>query len=162
MNTYTTKWNERKKFLFSSTIIGAALAILFLVFFIISNGPGSRFALEDILFAFLFFLVLVLIFTPLILVGRLVFSKNSIGGSFATNTISGLFYMAMDMMSGGYIRATIGVFMFVLFGALFLLTVAIYVVYLPVSTIYFYVMYKKEHAMLEEASDMELDSREEA
>lgn len=160
MTTYTERWNERKKYLFSSMLIGAVLAVVFLIF-IFFEGTGSHFTLEDILWACIYFLVAFVIITPVILVGRLVFSKNSIGGSFATNMISGLFFMAVDMMSGGYIRATIGIFMFMIFGALFLLTVAIYVVYLPVSTMYLYVMYKKERALSEEVNAMISDSKTE-
>lgn len=141
MNYYEMRWNERKEFLKSSSIIGTIAALLFTMWVAISSGFSS---IAEVFEAVLTFVVLALLFTAIIVVTRMMRNHGGAGKGFAINMVNGLWIAAINAFTGSGIGIVIGLFLMFIFFWLFLIVAAIYAIYFPISTIYFYVMYKKQ------------------
>lgn len=142
MGTYTIRWKERKAFLFSSMVIGAVLAVCFAVFMAL-NVTGDFW--ENALPLVMVTLISFFLFTAIVAVGRLVFGKSS-GGNFATNAVNGLWGAVISAVTGGGVGLVIGLLIFFVFMWLFAIVAVYYAIYLPASSIYLFVMSKKEIA----------------
>lgn len=146
--TYEERWIERKSFLRSSTIIGAILAAAFSIWAMIEgikNSDGLKEILSTILGSLVVFIIFLLIFSALIAVGRLIFG-GSTGGNLVTNAMNGFWVMCISTVTSGGIGMVIGAIMFFGFVFLFMAVAAGFAVYLPISSIYLYVMYRQEMA----------------
>lgn len=141
MDNYEMRWNERKGFLVSSLIIGSIAAILVIIWGIITTGVSDVGEFFQVIFAFVF---LDLLFTAIIVMIRMIKNNGSIGGGFAINMLNGLWTTVINAFTGSWLGIVIGLLMMVVFFWLFLFVAAIYAIYIPISTIYIYVMYKKQ------------------
>ena len=142
MGTYTALWMERKKFLFSSMIIGAIITVVLAVVMLFNPPEGT---MIELVFSYIATVVgLFLFFTAVVAVGRLVFGKGSAGGNFATNVIVGFWSTIIGIIRGGVFGIVIGMFLMIVFTFLFAVVAAGYAIYLPISSVYYFVMYRKE------------------
>ena len=143
MGTYTALWMERKKFLLSSMIIGAILTVLIAVW-MLTDIPEGRTVISLALEFVATVIGLFLFFTAVVAVGRMVFGKSSVGSNFATNVIIGFWSTIIGIMRGGVFGIVIGMLLMIVYWFLFVIVAVGYSIYLPISSIYYYVMYRKE------------------
>ena len=143
MGYYESAWKDRKSFLFSSMLIGAVLAIAFAVFMAFNLTEGYSF-FENVMGVIGVALIGFVVFSALVAVGRLVFFKNAAGGNFATNFVNGVWLTIVSMITGGWFGLVIGLLLCFVFLWLFAIVVIGYAVYLPISSIYLFIRYKKE------------------
>lgn len=151
MDYYEMRWNERKRLLISSSIIGSIAALLLIVWGVVTMGFSS---ITEVFQAAVALVFLALLFTAIIVIVRMI--KNGTGEGFAINMLNGFWMVVINSFSASMIGMVIGLFMMVVFFWLFLIVAAIYAMYFPISTIYFYVKYKKEVASKESVSPSDL------
>ena len=145
MGTYTVLWMERKSFLFSSMIVGAILTVAIAIWMLTDIPEGRTFI--SLAFEFVATVIgLFLFFTAVVAVGRMVFGKSSVAGNFATNVIVGFWSTIIGIIRGGVFGIVIGMFLMIVFAFLFAVVAAGYAIYLPISSIYYFVMYRRECA----------------
>lgn len=149
MKSYEMLWNERKSFLFSSMAAGGVIAIflgvLATAIMIYENKMMDGFV-GNVFEIIGSTLLLFIMFSACIAVGRLVFGKSSVGGNFATNMVHGFWVTVVNTITGGWLGLMLGLFLCFVFFWLFMAVTIGYSIYLPVSSIYLYVKYKKEIA----------------
>ena len=151
MGYYESEWNERKSFLFKSMLIGAILAIALTILLgifafkseeVYTAGTVVQMILTLIAVAFVGFLYL----SAIVAVMRMVMSKSSVGGGIVTNFIRGFWLTVIGMFTGGWIGIVIGFLLMIVFIYLFVFVAFGYAIYLPISSIYLYIRYKREKA----------------
>lgn len=146
MGEYEYLWNERKDFLLSSVKIGAIATVCVTILTIIAllyNGMDFG---PTVLTMLLVMILLFLIITPAVAVGRLVFGNGKVGGGIITNFLHGVWSTVWGILTGGWIGLVIGLFLCMVFAGVFCAVVIGYAIYLPISSIYLYIMYKNEIA----------------
>ena len=146
MGEYEYLWNERKEFLLSSLKIGAIATVCICVFGLIAIISAGTPWWQAILALLVMMIPSILIVVPAVAVGRLVFGSGVIGGGAITRFLNGIWMMIWGILTGGWFGLVIGLLLCMIFVWVFGAVVIGYAIYLPISSIYLYVKYKKEIA----------------
>ena len=142
MGYYQMLWEERKRFLKSSCILGAIIAIV-LTIVIGKQGISS---VSDFFELILVFVVFSLFFIAVVAVARMIFGGGSAGGNFAIGAVNGLWMATLNAFTGSMLGIAIGLCMLFFFIILFGIVAAIYTIYLPISSIYYFIKARQENA----------------
>lgn len=143
MNNYEMEWIERKELLKSSLIFGTIVSFLFILFFSITNSAIN--SIGDVFEAFTAFLFFALVFTATMIVVKMI-KKGGVGQGIFITLLYGVWTAAKNAFAGSMLGVALGVLIMIVFFWLFLIVVAIYAIYVPISSIYYYTMYKKQKA----------------
>ncbi|NLP16745.1 MAG: hypothetical protein GX379_06890 [Clostridiales bacterium] len=143
MNNYEMEWIERKELLKSSLIFGTIVSFLFILFFSITNSAIN--SIGDVFEAFTAFLFFALVFTATMIVVKMI-KRGGVGQGIFITLLYGVWTAAKNAFAGSMLGVALGVLIMIVFFWLFLIVVAIYAIYVPISSIYYYTMYKKQKA----------------
>ena len=140
MGYYEAAWTERKHFLATSSIIGM---IISLVTTILSAAGGMFEGMEGAAAGgfIVFFILFSILFIPVVTIVRMMGGKAE---GFAIGMLSGLWTSMLSSIFDWGPGMVIGMIEFCIFGILFSIVALGYAVYLPVSSIYYFIKYKQE------------------
>lgn len=146
MENYQELWEERKGFLKTSCLIGVIIALVCTAlmgkyaFASVSNAGDFVTAIIVMLMLFVMF---ALFFIAVVSVGRMVFGKSESGSNFAIGLVNGIWTATLNAFSGSLVGIVIGLCMALVFLIAFGIVAAIYAIYLPISSIYYFAKAKQ-------------------
>ncbi|MCI2048307.1 MAG: hypothetical protein LKJ76_01130 [Lachnospiraceae bacterium] len=140
METYTMKWEKRKDFLKKSCLIGLIAGIIVSVLLIIVSG-GIQTG-KDIWEAVVFVVIMILFSIAATCVIRMM--KNGSSEGFAIGALGSFWGMCLGAFSGGTFGFVAGFIMMIIYGLLFIAVACFYAIYLPVTSVYYYIRQKNE------------------
>ena len=143
MGYYQAIWEDRKEFLIKSVVIGGALSLIANVLIVASGMYRGGKAIDIFLAFLLMFLLLAIVFSSTVSIIRMMGDEAD---GFAVGFLCGFKTTIRNTFFGFGIGTVIGIVKILLFAALFAITIAFYCVYLPVSTIYYFVRSRIERA----------------
>ncbi len=141
MGYYEAAWEERKGFLVKSVIIGGIIALVTDIM-MAASGAFSNGGIMTLVGGFiLVFLVFSMVFIPMVAIIRMMRGKAK---GFGIGILGGLWTMIVSSIFDFGPGMVLGVLELMLFGVLFMIVALGYSVYLPVSSIYYFVRCKME------------------
>ena len=143
MGQYELAWKERKSFLVVSAIIGGIIALITDVLILRAAYEEMDFG-QIIIGSVACFVIMACIFIPIVTVVRMM-GKRAEG--FAIGILCGLWSTMVSSLLNFGPGMVIGILEMIVFGFLFAAVAAGYCIYLPVSSIYYYVKYRQEKAL---------------
>lgn len=143
MGYYEAAWKERKGFLIKSSIIGGIISLITDIM-MVAGGTFSGFGTAQTVVGF----VLALLFLEIFLVPMvaIVMMMGGQAQGFAIGMLSGLWTAMISSIFDFGPGMILGIIELMLFGTLFAIVAAGYCIYLPVSTIYYFVRSRMERA----------------
>lgn len=143
MGYYEAAWKERKGFLIKAFIIGEIISLITDVL-MVAGGMFSGFGIMQTIVAFvLMLLLLAIFFVPTV---AIVMMMRGQAQGFAIGILSGLWTAMISSIFDFGPGMILGIIEMMLFGMLFAIVAAGYFVYLPVSSIYYFVRSRMERA----------------
>ena len=142
MGQYEQAWEERKGFLFSSLLIGGAIALVTTILMVANTGicSGQGF-FGAILTFWVTMIVFSFIFVPTVAIIRMMGAKAS---GFAIGLLVGLWTTMVSSLFDFGPGMILGLIEMLLFFTLFAIVAAGYSVYLPISSIYYFIRSRME------------------
>lgn len=90
------------------------------------------------------FIAFALFFISFVAVFRMLFGGDGAGKNFAIGAVNGVWIATLNAFTGSILGIVIGVFMLFFFIILFGILATIYAVYLPVTSIYYFIRARQE------------------
>ena len=147
MGEYEYLWNERKNLLVSSIKIGAIIGLC--ITLVLTITLSNLEVLERIAFFFVTLLGMAFGISIIVVVGRLIFSNHTsseISRGALAGFMHGIWMTICGLFTSGIVGLFIGLALCLVFGSVFGVVLIGYSIYLPISSIYLYIQYKKEIA----------------
>ena len=142
MGQYEQAWEERKGFLFSSLLIGGAIALVTTILMVANTGICSGQGIFGAILTFwVTMIVFSFIFVPTVAIIRLMGAKAS---GFAIGLLVGLWTTMISSLFDFGPGMILGIIEMFLFFTLFAIVAAGYSIYLPVSSIYYFIRSQME------------------
>ncbi len=143
MGYYEAAWEERKGFLIKSSIIGGIISLITDVLMAAGGMFSGSGIMESVGGFLLMLLVLAIFFVPTVAIVRMMGGHAE---GFAIGMLSGLWTAMLSSIFDFGPGMVLGIIELMLFGMLFAIVAAGYCVYLPVSTIYYFIRSRMERA----------------
>lgn len=141
MGYYETVWEERKGFLIKSAVIGGIISLVTDILMATGGIFGGSTVFEAVGMFLTMLLFLAMLFVPAVAIVRMMGRKAE---GFAIGILSGLWTAMLSSIFDFGPGVVLGIIELMLFGFLFMAVVAGYCVYLPVSSIYYFVRSRME------------------
>lgn len=142
MGYYEAAWEERKGFLIKSSIIGGIISLITNIL-MAAGGVYSDGVMETVVEFLLMLVVLAIVFIPTVAIVRMMGAQAE---GFAIGMLSGLWTTMLSSIFDFGPGMILGLIKLMIFGCLFMVVALGYCVYLPVSSIYYFVRCKMERA----------------
>lgn len=142
MNYYQKKWEERKRFLKSTCIISTIITIVIFVATLFCSAGFET--IWEIVFIPIMFLGMDVVFTAYVAVFRMVFGKSNIGRGIGANMLRSFWTLIVSSCFYSIPGMCLGLLLMVVFCFLLMICGVWYAIYLPITTIYYYLQARKE------------------
>jgi len=143
MGYYEAAWEERKGFLIKASIIGGIISLITDILMVAGGSFSGYNILQTVVSFLLALLLLAIFFVPTV---AIVMMMGGSAQGFAIGILSGLWTAMISSIFDFGPGMILGIIELMLFGTLFAIVAAGYCIYLPVSTIYYFVRSKMERA----------------
>lgn len=142
MGQYEAAWEERKGFLFSSFLIGGVIALITTILMVANTGICSGNGIfAGILTFWVTYMVFLFIFVPTVAIIRMMGGKAT---GFGIGILAGLWTTMISSLFDFGPGMILGLIELMLFLTLFVIYAICYSVYLPISSLYYFIRCRME------------------